>query len=77
MIAQVVPIITLILASVVLLLVARRAKISHFECPVCGCAFKVSVSTFMGSFHMQGKREVTCPNCGFRSLLPPISDNES
>jgi Primosomal protein N'' (replication factor Y) - superfamily II helicase len=77
MMIQIIPFIVLILAATVVLLVARRAKASHFECPVCGCAFKVSVATYLVSFHMLGKREVTCPRCGYRDFLPPIRDDES
>lgn len=76
MVAQIVPIVPLIVVIIVLLFVAQRAKTTHFECPVCGCAFKVSVSTYMVAFHMLGKRDVTCPNCGYRGLLPPINDDE-
>ncbi|MFX3617634.1 MAG: hypothetical protein ACE3JK_08900 [Sporolactobacillus sp.] len=68
MVEQVVP---------VIMLVAQHAKGSHFECPVCGCAFKISVATYMVSFHMMGKREVTCPSCGYRDFLSPIHDDES
>ncbi|MDD9150320.1 MULTISPECIES: hypothetical protein [unclassified Sporolactobacillus] len=77
MAAQIVPFIVLILAIMLMLLVARRAKHSHFECPECGCAFKIPVAAYMVSFHAMGKREVTCPGCGYRGFLPPISDDES
>ncbi|GGL59357.1 hypothetical protein [Sporolactobacillus putidus] len=76
MAAQIVPIVALFVVMMALIFVALRAKTTHFECPVCGCTFKVSISAFMVAFHVLGKREVTCPNCGYRGLLPPINDDE-
>lgn len=73
---QLAPIIPIIIIVVAILLVTYRAKTSHFECPACGCLFKVPVSVFLTSFHMLGKRNVTCPHCGYRGMLPPIKDDK-
>lgn len=67
------PLIVIILAGVFL---AYRAKKTHFECPVCGCSFKLSGLSFAFTIHMGLNRLVTCPNCGYRGMLPTINDAE-
>ena len=51
-----------------------RARSTHFECPACGYSFKLSGSAFAIAPHVLGRVNVTCPNCGYRGLMPPIRD---
>lgn len=76
MVTQLVPIVVLIFAVIAIMLVAQQAKKTYFKCPVCRCAFKVPVSMFLTTYHMLGKRNVTCPNCGYRGMLSPIDDDK-
>lgn len=76
MITQLVPILAIILGAIVILIIAKRGQRSHFVCPVCKCSFKVSISTYLSAFHMMGKRNVTCPNCGYRGMLTSVNDDD-
>ena len=53
-----------------------RAKTTHFECPTCGCWFKVSGFIFAFTFHMGFNRYVTCPNCHKGAMMSPIPDGK-
>lgn len=52
-----------------------RTKTTHFECPACGLAFKLSKLSFAFAlkkgFYL---RLVTCPACGYRGWMEIIKD---
>jgi hypothetical protein len=48
----------------------------HFECPNCGCRFKVSGLLFAITPHVGPNRYVTCPNCKFSGMMPAVLDNK-
>lgn len=73
---QLVPLLVMILGAIVILSIVKRAQRSHYVCPVCKCSFKVSISTNLTAFHAMGRRNVTCPNCGYRGMLEPINDDD-
>lgn len=76
LVIQHIPMIVFIVAAIVMMIIGRQAQKTHFDCPVCGCAFKVSWGTYLTAFHMLGKRKVNCPNCGYHGMLSPINDDE-
>ena len=53
-----------------------RARTTHFECPACGYSFKMSGIAYAVTPHMFGRNYVTCPNCGYRGMMPSINDEE-
>lgn len=65
----------IIIALVAVVMVYFNKKV-HFDCPICGCAFKVSGLTFAFAPHRMGARLITCPNCGSREMMTPIPDRK-
>lgn len=72
---------TLILMGLIFILAYKysdiRTKNTHFECPVCCSAFKLSKLSF--SFALKKnfyERMVTCPVCGYKGWMQIISDEK-
>lgn len=52
-----------------------RTKTTHFECPQCSSAFKLSRLQFAFALKRNFyERLVTCPVCGYRDWMPIIND---
>ncbi|MFC5406417.1 hypothetical protein [Cohnella soli] len=53
-----------------------RTKTTHFVCPACRSAFKLS--KFQIAFAIKSgllnERIVTCPACGYRGSMPMVKD---
>lgn len=70
LVIQLVPMIVFIVAAIVMMIIGHQAQKTHFECPVCGCAFKVSWRTYLTAFHMLGKLQETVPIAAIKECFP-------
>lgn len=73
------PVVGLIASGLVIVLVvafyAYLARITHFECPRCGCAFKLSNLPLLFTLHIGLVSLVVCPACGYRGMMTPVRDS--
>lgn len=54
-----------------------RTKTTHFECPLCGSAFKLSKLNFAFALKKNlNERMVTCPVCGHKDWMQIIYDEK-
>lgn len=73
MVQALTPLIVIVLVVLAMVYFNKRV---HFECPTCGCMFKVTGLTFAFVPHMMGARLLTCPNCQTRAMMTPIPDGK-
>ena len=50
---------------------------THFVCPCCGTAFKLSKVDFIVAFKtgVSGQRIVVCPKCGYQGRMSIMDDD--
>jgi transcription elongation factor Elf1 len=71
---------TLILMALILVLCYKyidiRTRNTHFECPACGAAFKLSKINFAFALKKNSyERMVTCLVCGYKGWMQIINDD--